>query len=124
VVDVENVEKLEPFTRNQREFIRWLAVSKYDRIPPTQRALAEKLGLNENTLTRWKKIPELMEAAVGVARHGMRDRLPEIYAALTREAEKGSYQHIKLALEVTGEHVDKQEIDVRTNVVVDWDDAA
>lgn len=112
--DIENVEALDGFTRNQRYFIQWLSLSKYDRIPPTQRALADELGLNENTLSRWKKIPGLMEAATSVARHMLKRRLPEIFAALGREAESGSYQHIKLALELTGEHEESSSVDVTT----------
>lgn len=40
----------------------------------------------------------------------LKNDLAEIYQALAREAKGGSFQHIKLALEVTGEHVDRHEV--------------
>ena len=110
----ENGENLEAFTRRQRLFIQWLATSRYERIPPTQITLADELGVHTNTLSRWKKKPGLLDAATAVARRMIKDRLPEVYAALRREAESGSYQHIKLLLELCGEHVDKQAVDVTT----------
>ena len=112
--DVSNVAELGGFTRKQRLFIQWLATSRFERIPPTQTALADELKLHRMTLSRWKKIPGLLDAATAVARQMIKDRLPEVYAALRREAEAGSYQHIKLLLELCGEHVDKQAVDVTT----------
>jgi len=108
---VQNVQKL---TKRQRLFVEWLATSKYDRIPTTQRQLAGDLGVPELPLSRWKKIPGLMDLVIATARGFIHDRLPEIYAALAREAEKGSFQHIKLSLEVTGEHEDSSHVDVTT----------
>ena len=98
------------FTARQLQFIEWLATTKYDRHPPTQEALAEELGIHPRTLVRWKKKPELQEAVLQRARGLLGDRLPEIYGALGREAEKGSFQHIRLAMEMTGEYVERQEI--------------
>ena len=119
--DVKNVNNLEGFSKRQRLFIEWLATPKYGRIPPTQEMLADQLGVRPETLCRWKRVPGLMDAAVARARSMVHDNLPEIYGALNREASKGSFQHIKLALEVSGEHVDKKEIDLKGRVVVDWD---
>lgn len=36
----------------------------------------------------------------------MNESLPEIYGALRREAEKGSFPHIKLSLEITNEYTE------------------
>lgn len=93
------------FSARQLKFIEWLATTKYSRKPPNQTLLAQELGINPRTLTRWKDIPELQEAVLARARELLGDRLPEIYGALGREAEQGSFQHIKLALEMTGEYV-------------------
>ncbi len=92
------------FSAKQLKFIDWLATTKYDRKPTNQVLLAEELGLNPRTLTRWKKIPELQEAVLKRTRELLGDRLPEIYGALGREAEQGSFQHIKLAMEMLGEY--------------------
>lgn len=94
------------FSANQITFIEWLATTKFERTPATQKLLADDLGVNEKTLTRWKQIPELKEAVTKRARELLGDDLPEIYGALRREAMQGSYQHIKLALELTGEYTE------------------
>lgn len=38
-----------------------------------------------------------------MARQFLSEGLPEVYATILREASKGSFQHAKLALELTGE---------------------
>lgn len=100
------------FSVNQTRLIEWLAQTKYDRKPPTQELLAEEMGVNPRTLYRWKQEPELKQAVTQRARELLGDDLPEIYGALRREAIKGSYQHIKLCLEVTGEYTEttRQEV--------------
>jgi hypothetical protein len=94
------------FNATQQQYIDWLAASKYERKPATEQLLAQELGVSDRTLRRWKKTPEFRRAITKRAREFLGDDLPEIFGALRREAIKGSYQHIKLALEVTGEHVD------------------
>lgn len=54
-----------------------------------------------------------MQAVTARARELLHTDLPDIYGALRREAIKGSFQHIKLALEMTGQHTDKLQIDWR-----------
>lgn len=103
------------FSANQIAFIEWLAQTKYDRKPATQKLLADDLGINEKTLSRWKKLPEIRQAAIERAREFLGDDLPEIYGALRREAISGSFQHIKLSLELTGEYTDKVK-------VISWQD--
>jgi len=98
------------FTPRQRRFIEWLATTKYDRIPSTEKELAQDMGITDRTLRNWKKKPGLQEAVLQRTRELLGDRLPEIYGALGREAEKGSFQHIKLAMEMLGEYVERQEI--------------
>jgi len=68
------------------------------------------MGITDRTLRNWKKKPGLQEAVLQRTRELLGDRLPEIYGALGREAEKGSFQHIKLAMEMLGEYVERQEI--------------
>lgn len=92
------------FSANQIAAIEWLATSKYDRHPPTQEMLADRLGINPRTITRWKQDDEFMAAVTALARKFLKNDLPEMYAALRREAIGGSFQHIKLAMEMTGEY--------------------
>lgn len=112
------------FTANQLRFIEWLASTKYERSPATVKHLADELGVTERTLYRWKQLPGFKEAVTQRARELLGDDLPEIYGALRREAMQGSFQHIKLALELSGEYVEttKQEHtgSLRIEYVNDW----
>jgi len=99
------------FTANQTQLIEWLAEPKYTRSPPTQAMLADNLGVRSETITRWKTA-ELRQAVNARAREMIGDALPDIYGALVSEAEKGSYQHIKLVLEMLGEFTPSQSIDI------------
>lgn len=103
-------------------------MSKYDRVPPTQGMLAQELGVSEVSLWNWKQLPGFAEQVNETMRSGMKDRLNEVYGALLREAEKGSYHHIKLVLEMAGEYTRVQkninENTGETTVRFVWGDAA
>jgi hypothetical protein len=107
------------FSSRQRKFIDWLANTKYDRKPATQELLAKEIGVAARTLVRWKKKPELQEAVHQRTRELLGDDLPEILGALRREAAKGSFQHIKLALEMLGEYTDNQVITLKLEKEID-----
>ena len=95
------------FTPNQIKLIDWLAMGQYDRNPPTQADFAKMIGVRPETITRWKRDVEgLQDAVTTRARELLGDDLPDIYASLRDEAKKGSYQHQKLALELTGEYTE------------------
>lgn len=108
----------------QLKYIDWLAQSKLERKPITEQFLAAELGVTDRTLRRWKLLPGFKEAITQRAREFLGGDLPEIYGALRREAIKGSFAHIKLALEITGEHTDKLEhggeVGVKIEFVNDW----
>ena len=72
-------------------------------MPRTQRELAKLLNVNEMTISRWKKLPGFQEEVTAVARTFLVVDLPEIYAALRKEAKAGSLPHIKVVLDLTGE---------------------
>ena len=97
------------YTVQQLRYLDWLAASRYERRPVTEQLLAAEIGITDRTLRRWKQLPGFRAAITQRARELLGDDLPEIYGALRREAVKGNFQHIKLALELTGEHVDKME---------------
>ena len=81
----------------------WLAQSKYDRIPSTREEYAKVAGVNSRTLRRWQEVDGFKDEVLGMARQFLTEGLPEVYATILREASKGSFQHAKLALELTGE---------------------
>jgi hypothetical protein len=94
------------YTVVQLRYIDWLAASRYERRPITEQLLAGELGVTDRTLRRWKQLPGFREAITQRARELLGDDLPEIYGALRREAIKGSFPHIKMAMEMTGEYSD------------------
>jgi delta 1-pyrroline-5-carboxylate dehydrogenase len=89
-------------------FVEWSARTRYERDEPTQEAFAKKIGVTDRTLRRWKKLPEIQTAILERASELLKEDLPEIKGALRREAMKGSFQHIKLAFEITGEYTELQ----------------
>jgi hypothetical protein len=101
------------FTSRQLKAIEWFATPKFDRHPPTQKLLADELGCHDKTITRWKKNQAFKDAVLERARELLGSRLPEIYGALGREAEKGNIQHIKLSLEMTGEYTENKTITLK-----------
>lgn len=98
----------ENWTADQSKFIEWLATPRYERVPPNQGMLADSMNVDEVTLWRWKKLPGFMDEVNSIVRAGLKLRLGEVYGALLREAERGSYQHIQLVMEMTGEYVKQQ----------------
>lgn len=113
------------WSRNQRRFQEWLALPKYDRFPPNQELLAPEIGVHESTLSKWKQQEGWNEAVNALARARLGQHIPEIYGALVREAEKGSIQHIRTALELVGEltQLGTEGNELKVIVRVKWDDA-
>jgi hypothetical protein len=96
------------WTPDQWKFIEWLASPKYDRLPPNEEMFAASIGVNPVTLWRWKKEEGFQDEVNKLARASLGAKLPALYGALIREAEAGSYQHLQLAFEMTGEYVKQQ----------------
>ena len=96
----QNVPK---WTSRQWEVIRWFAADNYHRMPESQTALAAKLGLNRKTICRWKKLDGFWDSVNELAREKFKRDIAQYYAALNREARKGNFQHLRLALEMSGE---------------------
>ena len=90
------------WTAPQLRFQRWLALPKAARSPRTQKALAEKIGVCEDTLTDWKHLPGFRDAVGALAREYVKDDIPDILYAIRRDAKKGSVAHINMALAMCG----------------------
>jgi transcriptional regulator with XRE-family HTH domain len=98
------------FTGRQHRYIEWLAETKYNRTPSTREELAKELGVSSRTLRRWQEKEGFGEMVKERTRELLRSDFPEILGALRREANKGSFQHIKLALEMLGEYTEHREV--------------
>lgn len=108
-------------TRKQRTFVDWLATSKFERIPATQKALADELGVHETTLCRWRK--QIAQDIINSqARELMITHVPDVFGSMIAEAKRGSYQHQKLFLEMVGElsSVEKHELGIAIRYINDW----
>ncbi len=58
----ENVAKARgKLTTQQIDFAQWLALPYSERIPKTQKDYASQVGVSEQSLCDWKKIPELWQ---------------------------------------------------------------
>ena len=95
------------WTADQITLQQWLALPKRERKPKTLGLLASSLGIEQNTLTRWKQLDGFMDEVRKFIRSELEDDISEIYGALRKEAKAGSFQHIKLALELNGDYVQK-----------------
>jgi hypothetical protein len=70
--------------------------------------LGEQLGVDRVTLWRYSKLPGFDDEVRKLVRASIGKKLPDLYGALIREAEAGSFQHLQMALEMAGEYVKKQ----------------
>lgn len=122
IADVQDLQEI--WTPKQSKLIEWLATPKQDRKPETIELLAERLDVNAATLHRWKKQDGFQDAVNALTRSEVSARLPEVYGALLREAEKGSFQHIKLVLELSGDYVEKNETKVTVTAELTADERA
>ena len=104
---------------------RWLALPKQERKPKTIALFAQQVGVDEATIYRWKKASGFADAVRQIIKEQLKDDLADVYASLRREARAGSYQHIKLVLELAGDYVERQEITGKMELeyVNDWRDA-
>lgn len=93
---------------DQSRYIEWLATPRYERVPPNADMLAAEMGRAESTLYKWRKIDGFQDAVNQLARKTIGIKLPEVYGALLRQAEAGSFEHIRLALELAGEYTPRQ----------------
>ena len=99
-------------TPDQYKYLEWVATPKSLRNPKTVLAFAKSIGVDRVTLWRWSKIPNFKQEFREAGRSVLEVELPNIYAALAKAASNGDVPAIKLALEVSGEYVPKQKLDM------------
>lgn len=97
----------ENWSEEQRLYMDWQGLPKDKRTPKTEEEFAQQIGVTDRTLRRWKQLPGFWDGVRNEARANLKAAIGRIYGALIQEAESGNFQHIKLALEMLGEHTDK-----------------
>ncbi len=95
-------DEIKTWTTEQTNLQLWLALPKKLRLPKTQRELANRLGVNEVTLSDWKKLPGFQEEVNKWIKAFTVDDVADVVAAVAREAKKGSKGHAELFLELAG----------------------
>lgn len=104
------------WTPDQQTYMEWLATPKKLRTPKTIEQLASKLGYNRTTLWDWTKLSGWNKAVSMIARDYLHSDAAEIFQALGDKAKRGDVPAIKLALEVLGEYVPKQDTTIEVFV--------
>lgn len=101
------------FSPNQLKAIFWFATPEQARNPKTQQEFADKLGVRRETVSRWYNDASVRAEINRVARKELAKHLPEVYETLRKLAIKGSFQHMKLYLELLEEY--SEEVNVNVN---------
>lgn len=100
-------------TEEQKIFAAWLSLPKSERQPKNQSKLAEELGVNDMTLSRWKKLPAIQAEVDRTHLHYLRDRLGELYQALVEHAISGRHpKYMEMAFQLAMEQFGKREVNV------------
>lgn len=88
------------------EFARWCALPHWLRDPKTQKELAERIGVSQDTLTDCKKHPEFWPLVFQLLREWMREHAPDVIGGLYDKivSAKGSAKDVKLFLGLSGNY--------------------
>lgn len=90
-------------TKAQTEYLEWLCTAPTERDPSTKTALAERLGVNRKTLTRWESNPlfrKEWESKV-TAIQGSPERTQRLLDTLYNSAINGDTKSAQLYLQAT-----------------------
>lgn len=86
----------------QQQFIAWLALPKAQRKPKLQRDYAKLIGVDEGTLSDWKRLPGFMDDVNALARELVKDDIAEILGVIRGRAKKGDLAFVNMALAMAG----------------------
>ena|SRR5215203_1026604 len=89
---------------DMKTVVDWLATPKTERTEKTIAELANRIGVGEATVYRWKKENNLQEIADKRARSKLGDSLPTVLNTIRTKAESGDFKFAKLYLEILGEY--------------------
>lgn len=89
MVKTSNRNNVKTWSDEQRLFQLWLSLPEDERRPATQGELSTSLGVAEETLSRWKKLPGFFTAAHEAAYERLRESLPAVFRNIARRAADG-----------------------------------
>lgn len=100
--------------REYLELIMWTALPQTTRTPSTQEELAKKLGVNEVTLSVWKRRPDFWDQVRAFIKEWAKDSTAEIIQAIKKGAlmvgEKGQAANARLWLQYVEDWAEKKDI--------------
>lgn len=86
----------------QLQFIAWLALPKAHRKPKLQRDYAKLIGVDEATLSDWKRLPGFMDDVNALARELVKDDVAEVLGVVRSRAKKGELPFVNMVLAMAG----------------------
>lgn len=104
------------WTGKQRKFIEWVATPEELREPRKFTDFTEAIGVDRSTLWRWRKLPGFYATVQEQTKKYLADTLPEALQALKNLAAMGSFNHLKLYLEMLGMYTPKSQVDYHVYV--------
>lgn len=90
------------WTVEQQRFIAWLALPRAQRTPKLQRELARVIGVGEDTLSDWKKLPGFIDEVNLLARELVKYDVAEVLGVIRREARKANLPYVNMVLAMAG----------------------
>jgi hypothetical protein len=94
------------WTGDQERFIAWLALPKAERAPKLQQQLAKEIGVDQSTLSDWKKLPGFMDEVNTRARELVKHDIADVLGVIRREAKKANLPYVNMVLAMAGMAVD------------------
>jgi len=83
------------------DFVQWIALPKSLRSPKTQRELAKKFGVGEDTLSEWKNREDFWNEVEKKRKSWGKERTPNVLMGLyTRAIKSGDPQSVRLWYEI------------------------
>lgn len=101
------------FTSKQAKAIELIATGEL-----TDTEISIQIGVNKNTITRWRRLDGFMEEVIRRARKKLKEDMPEVYRSLSNHSKAGNSRHIRIYLE----HLEKlEQIKAsRANITFSW----
>lgn len=102
----EQAKNAKEWSPQQRQFLEWLALPKTQRKPGTQRALAKEFGVDEATLSDWKRLPGFMDEVNALARELVKHDIADVLGVVRKRARDGELAYVNMVLAMAGMSVD------------------
>lgn len=80
-------------------FIDWIVLPSKLRVPKTQKLFAKQIGVNQDTLTDWKKLNGFWNEVKQEQQHHFQEQVSDVLYGLTKRAKEGNPVAVKLFLQ-------------------------